>query len=237
MSPEIIIPPLPPSSLPKYLYRIHYPRSWTTYSPDILGFRAKDLTTMGPATISQFTNHLQWKINIPSRFISTLSSKSYAISWARSLEQYKNSETRDTVRLMTIQTEGLGGPMFVYNMKQAFEGAGILPPEDLMEYLRDEEYLILYGIPASRVIRIEGIDTAVDVTAPVTTKIERTDTIDRTKTTQECIDSGAELNMVDPRKGFDEFIRGMETLCLEMKTIVESFKLLSSHTQAIVCAV
>ncbi|RVD82004.1 uncharacterized protein DFL_009848 [Arthrobotrys flagrans] len=229
MSEEIAITPLHPSSLPEYLYRIDYPRSWTTFSQNITGFRAKDLTTMGPATISQITNHLQWKINIPSRFISTLSSKSYAISWARSLEQYKNLETRDEVRLMTIKAEGLGGPMYVYNPKQAFEGAGVLPPEGLREYVRGEEYLVLYGIPASRVVRIEGIDSAVDLETTVATTMNIAETADP------CCGSGTGLNMMDPRRGFDEFIRGMEELCTEMKLLVESFKLLGSHTQAVLC--
>ncbi|KAK6521858.1 hypothetical protein TWF506_002061 [Arthrobotrys conoides] len=189
MSEEIIIPPLAPSSLPRYLYRIDYPRSWTTFSPNILGFRAKDLITMGPATLSQLTNHLQWKINIPSRFISTLSSKSYAISWARSLDQYKDIETRNAVRLMTIKTEGSGdGPLYVYNIKEAFEAVGLLPPGELREYIRDEEYVVLYGIPASRVVRIEGIggpagDTNMEIT-------------------ELCSGPETGLNMVDPRRNF-----------------------------------
>ncbi|KAF3170699.1 hypothetical protein TWF225_010726 [Orbilia oligospora] len=218
MSEDTIIPPLPPSSLPEYLYRIDYPRSWTAFSPNILGFRAKDLITMGPATISQLTNHLQWKINIPSRFISTLSSKSYAISWARSLDQYKDIETRNAVRLMTIKTGGLSGPLYAYNLKQAFEGAGVTLPEELREYVKDEEYVILYGIPASQVVRIEGIDSPIDSTT--------------TETTEICSDSDSGLNMADPRRGFGDFIREMEQLCTEMKLLVESFNLLSSHTQA-----
>lgn len=141
--------------------------------------------------------------------------------------------------------------MYVYNPKQAFEGAGVLPPEGLREYVRGEEYLVLYGIPASRVVRIEGIDSAVDLETTVATTMNIAETADP------CCGSGTGLNMMDPRRGFgrvpnlapsrrkysvdkfyigvDEFIRGMEELCTEMKLLVESFKLLGSHTQAVLC--
>ncbi|KAK6362321.1 hypothetical protein TWF730_006016 [Orbilia blumenaviensis] len=221
MLEETVVPPLHPSLLPEYLYRIDYPGSWTRYTDDVIGFRAKCRVTMGPATITQFTNHLKWKVNIPSRFISTLSSKDYAISWARSLEQYKNPGTRDMVRLMTIKTGcgvGAGHPMYIYNIKEAFQNAGILPPVELREFVREEEYLILCRIPASQVIRIEGIDVGSDQDP-----------------TEISFENELELNMPDPREGFAEFIGGMEELCMEMKLLAQSYKLLSDDTKAIIC--
>ncbi|KAK6535000.1 hypothetical protein TWF281_006298 [Arthrobotrys megalospora] len=210
MSEDIIIHPLLEPEIPTLLYRIDYPGSWTHYNKNVIGFRAKDRITMGPATITQFKNHLKWNADIPSRFISTVSDKAYAISWARSLDQYKDIKTRDTVRLVTIRPNG-GYPMYVYNMKKAFDDAGVQPPEKLRQFLRDDEYLVLDRVPASHVIQIEGIDVAEDTTEARETEL-----------------------IADPRRGFGDFIQTMEELCTEMKLLVESFKLLGSHTRAII---
>ncbi|KAK6506655.1 hypothetical protein TWF481_005114 [Arthrobotrys musiformis] len=211
-----IIHPLPPSSLPKYLYRIHYPSSWTALTP-LPSLLAKDRTTLHPPTLTTLTAHLTWKINLPSPFISTLSSKPHAISWARSLEQYKNPLTREAVKLITLKPRFATG-VVVYNPKLCFAAHAILPPEEVRDFVRDEEYIILHSIPSSWIVSVENIDAA---------SINPVD-VDITKE-----EMGEGLNMPDPRVGFDEFITGMEDICLEMKLILESFKRLGTYTQAI----
>ncbi|KAF2745954.1 hypothetical protein M011DRAFT_128070 [Sporormia fimetaria CBS 119925] len=133
--------PSPPSCLPPYVYRLHFPTSQTKYPDETGGFRSKNQSTH-PQRLDRArtfaTAHLKGQTNVSSPFVSVFDNLNHAKTMALSYAQHLDME----ITLVTIDTTRLArGPIF--------RAQDVLRPSDAGwdHPMHKGEYLLLHRVP------------------------------------------------------------------------------------------
>jgi hypothetical protein len=133
-------------NFPLTVYRVHYPGSQTTYSPQ-RGFEAASNFT--PYRVNGLRNavknHLNWGFRVyKSPFISTFGNKWHAESWARKWRK-NNGYQPCYITVITIDEED---GVMVFDVVDLVNRLGIVT-----SYECDSEYLCFHRIPSEVIVR------------------------------------------------------------------------------------
>lgn len=151
--------------LPRYLYRVHYPRSQTTYSK-LAGLEARDTETVyedTPAGQNMFRDtvrrHLTWNSRQTTPFISLFSNRDHAVNWGWKESWRCYGPFEKDWSLITISTELLAEcGSTVFRLSDLADRWGIeVIPEKARQHVKGE-YLCLHRVPAKAILEVAPRD-------------------------------------------------------------------------------
>ncbi|KAF3901878.1 hypothetical protein ABW21_db0200535 [Orbilia brochopaga] len=152
---------LSPHDYPDVLYRVHLSgRSATNY--DASGFHCLAAGRIDICNYSQLADaleyHLDWYSGVPSHLISTFGTYNRAVRWARKqLRRFPGT----SAYLMTIDPQEVTNARGRYNpILQVIDVVDQYPemlPQNIREEWVDDEFLVLYKIPADAIIETQRV--------------------------------------------------------------------------------
>lgn len=156
---------LSPVDVPRYLYRVQYGDSMTTY--DIHeGLEAADTVTLyddggdeqeEEDTLQEFGDaveqHLSWDTDYESIFISLFSQRRHAENWM--LDRHTRLGSRNCT-LLQIDTAALND-LFIFRAEEILDELSLSIPEAAQASVA-REYLIAHYIPPHAIMRSQTVD-------------------------------------------------------------------------------